>query len=651
MKRRIVGSLIVCAATARGQSVASRVTSPSDRELITALVAIEDARDTVILGNDVRRRGLASPNPFVRAFAVRGLGRLERAALVDVIAPSLQDSSAEVRAAAADALAQSVARGGEPLARERLVARFDGERDPTARAMLLESIGRLRQGSVDHVQATAMAIAPDLAAPAPIRHGAIRGLFFLSQRPEARTAGAIPPSVADRAFSVLTSNDPGLSSEDRLNLAAMLVNSGAVDAQRIEWMATSGDPYVRDRALTALLRFPDTALARKIFNSASGDGSAIVRYRAVTLYARRLRASSCAILVTMTHDRDMTVALVSIDALAGCRGDTVAVSALDRFASSALTSERWHAPAHALVALASLDPMRARALFPRFETSTDLFVRMYADSAARILRDTAALYRLARDAHPNVRSSAIAALSALVGHAADSVYIAALASDDNQLLMAASAALKGASKDSAEVVAALSRAWNRLSSSGRETARDGLRAIRERFIERGGRIADLGARDVQRVTTPTFDDLAAFERLTATIEMADGSVIDFKLHPFEAPTNVARFVRLAKAGTFDGLTFHRIAPFFVVQGPSPNANEYSAPDGPFTRDELGHSNLRGTIGLSTRGRDTGDGQFYINTVDNIRLDHDYTVMGTITRDLEAFDRMQEGAKIRRIYVK
>ena len=89
-----------------------------------------------------------------------------------------------------------------------------------------------------------------------------------------------------------------------------------------------------------------------------------------------------------------------------------------------------------------------------------------------------------------------------------------------------------------------------------------------------------------------------------------------RLRPDEAPLNAFRFLRLAERGYYTGLTFHRIAPNFVVQGGSPEANEYSG-DGPFSRDEVGLlSNARGTIGLSTRGRDTGDAQFYVNLIDN-----------------------------------
>jgi cyclophilin family peptidyl-prolyl cis-trans isomerase len=149
---------------------------------------------------------------------------------------------------------------------------------------------------------------------------------------------------------------------------------------------------------------------------------------------------------------------------------------------------------------------------------------------------------------------------------------------------------------------------------------------------------------------PTLAEMAALARNRVTIEMADGGTIELKLYAFEAPTNVARFVRLARAGSFNGLTFHRVVPAFVVQGGSPNANEYSG-DGPFTHDEVGVENRRGSVGLSTRGHDTGDGQFYFNLIDNVRLDHQYTVFAEVVRGMDVVDRMQEGAVMRRVTVR
>jgi cyclophilin family peptidyl-prolyl cis-trans isomerase len=119
--------------------------------------------------------------------------------------------------------------------------------------------------------------------------------------------------------------------------------------------------------------------------------------------------------------------------------------------------------------------------------------------------------------------------------------------------------------------------------------------------------------------------------------MLGGGRIELKLLAFEAPTNTARFARLARAGYFDGLTFHRIAPGFVIQGGSPGANEYVG-DGPFTRDELiSGSHRRATVGVSTRGRDTGDGQIFVNLVDNPRLDHNYTIFAQVVSGMDVGD--------------
>ena len=127
-----------------------------------------------------------------------------------------------------------------------------------------------------------------------------------------------------------------------------------------------------------------------------------------------------------------------------------------------------------------------------------------------------------------------------------------------------------------------------------------------------------------------------------------GGVIRMTLRPFDAPTNVARFVNMVNRGWFDGLTWHRVVPNFVVQGGSPGANEFMG-DGPFTRDELGlEHHVRGTVGISTRGRDTGDGQLFFNLIDNWRLDHDYTIIGEVVSGMDVVDTMPEGATIQRV---
>jgi cyclophilin family peptidyl-prolyl cis-trans isomerase len=256
------------------------------------------------------------------------------------------------------------------------------------------------------------------------------------------------------------------------------------------------------------------------------------------------------------------------------------------------------------------------------------------------------------------------------------VFLAQLALDDSQLLQAAAVALDSTTSTSA--AAALLDALDRITLQRRETSRDARVALlqvvrsigtaalaprlRRYLTDFDSAVATKAAEMLEawigtaaapqptappQLPRPSYAEAAQLAAATFVFEMENGSSFSVRLLPFEAPTNAARFARLARAGYFNGLTFHRVAPNFVVQGGSPGANEYAG-DGPYTRDESGVPNWRGTVGLSTRGRDTGDAQLFINLVDNVRLDHDYTVWGEVVQGMNAVDAMLEGAVIRRV---
>jgi cyclophilin family peptidyl-prolyl cis-trans isomerase len=166
-----------------------------------------------------------------------------------------------------------------------------------------------------------------------------------------------------------------------------------------------------------------------------------------------------------------------------------------------------------------------------------------------------------------------------------------------------------------------------------------------------GRPVTAAPRPAPRLGLPTPAELKAMEAAKVVLHLARGGEIEITLLPFEATTNAYRFFHLVRSGTFNGLTFHRVAPNFVIQGGSPGANEYAG-HGTFTRDEVGLAvQWRGTVGLSTRGRDTGDGQIYVNLVDNSWLDHDYTVLGFVSSGMEAVDAVREGDVIERAEVR
>jgi cyclophilin family peptidyl-prolyl cis-trans isomerase/HEAT repeat protein len=357
----------------------------------------------------------------------------------------------------------------------------------------------------------------------------------------------------------------------------------------------------------------------------------------------------------------------------------------------------WHAPAQALRSLQRIDPSAAARLLPRYVGHPDPFVRAHAADVAATLRDRQTLGTLSVDESPNVRTAAVTGLCELQGHAIDPLLRAHLESDDPGLLLTVAGLLAGSQQTSENAEAALA-AFERVSEARRETLRDPRRALLERVAELGvppsgptageaarpadvpvgfvdrlrpylsdydpvvaadvaailerwtGELQQATPRAPRRAPLPSVEELAALERTTVTLHVRGVGAIVVRPLPHTAITNAHRFVSLATRGYYDGLSFHRRVPNFVLQGGSPGANEYAG-DGPFTRDEIGLPHWRGTVGLSTRGRDTGDAQIFINLVHNTRLDPDYTVFGVVTQGMDVVDRVLEGAVIERAEVR
>ncbi len=148
----------------------------------------------------------------------------------------------------------------------------------------------------------------------------------------------------------------------------------------------------------------------------------------------------------------------------------------------------------------------------------------------------------------------------------------------------------------------------------------------------------------------TLSAVDAIREARLRFTMIGRGAFEMRLLMEEAPVSALRVVSRAREGYYNGLTFHRVVPNFVVQGGSPGANEYMG-DGPYMRDEVGLvSHRRGTVGISTRGRDTGDAQIFINLVDSPRLDHTYTVFAEVTSGMEVVDALLEGDVIEHVEV-
>jgi cyclophilin family peptidyl-prolyl cis-trans isomerase len=336
----------------------------------------------------------------------------------------------------------------------------------------------------------------------------------------------------------------------------------------------------------------------------------------------------------------------------------------------------WHRSAHAIVSLARVAPADTRTLLPRFVGHPTWQVRMYAARAAGQMPAIEALVRLGADAHDNVREAALDELSRLKRPEALVVAYDGLARPDYQLQMTAAHVL-AADTDKPKATAALLRALDQLTAQGHDTSRDPRVAMLttltasgapadaprlERYLEDwDARVAELAAKAITQWTgapreasprhrTQLPPDAAVLDAVRGKwlrITMAGGGVIDLSLLADDASATVLRVTGLTKSGYYNGLTFHRVEPTFVLQGGSPGANEFVG-DGLYMRDEPGVAHTRGAIGISTRGRDTGDAQLFVNLVDSPRLDHVYTVFAVVERGMEVADRVLEGDVMTRV---
>jgi peptidyl-prolyl cis-trans isomerase B (cyclophilin B) len=132
----------------------------------------------------------------------------------------------------------------------------------------------------------------------------------------------------------------------------------------------------------------------------------------------------------------------------------------------------------------------------------------------------------------------------------------------------------------------------------------------------------------------------------AEIVMSDGGVIKVELYPEAAPNTVNNFISLANSGFYDGLTFHRIIPGFMIQGGDPAGDGTGGPEysiaGEFEDNgfENGLKHTRGVISMArAQSYDSAGSQFFIMVADTQSLDGQYAAFGKVTEGMEVVDRI------------
>ncbi len=151
---------------------------------------------------------------------------------------------------------------------------------------------------------------------------------------------------------------------------------------------------------------------------------------------------------------------------------------------------------------------------------------------------------------------------------------------------------------------------------------------------------------------PTISQNDFVSAKTAVIKTAKGD-IEIELYPADSPKTVTNFATLAKRGYYDGLTFHRVEPGFVIQGGDPNGNGTGGTSiyGAKFEDELNPNTpsykagyKEGVVAMANSGPNTNGSQFFIMLADN-DLPHAYTIFGKVTKGIDVVKKILAGDKI------
>lgn len=435
-----------------------------------------------------------------------------------------------------------------------------------------------------------------------------------------------------------------LTAEERREASAAALKTGAAHA----------DPRVRRIAMRASARITDSTFAAR--DSLGGPDARPFPTWPLPEWADRFRAISartvgCDTLLRAVADSAIQVRLRGI-ALAGnqaaCRGNPQMLGTLRRLVDGLPTDANarraphgsWHEGAAALLSLSLLAPdssTRDRARFARHQVPQ---VRRAAARAATATRDTALLLRLASDEEGNVAEAAIQGLARVTGHAHDSVFIARLGHRAPQVALAAATALKGGSHPAATAAATRAlAAYRQRDAASERDVRSALRAI---LGDSSAEPWSLRQKDPlpRDVIGLALGESRYIEVVSSRLH--GGASFTVELRGDVAPIMAARVLARVRSGAYNGQRWHRVEPGFVIQGGSPADNEYSGTPF-FLVDELGGiPHPRGSVGMSTRGHDTGDAQWFVNLRDNARLMRDYTVFAMVVDGMQVVDQVLEG---------
>jgi cyclophilin family peptidyl-prolyl cis-trans isomerase len=522
------------------------------------------------------------------------------------VARFLADVDARVRADAANTLARLGAKDGSDQLRALLV----NDPDAVVRANAARALGAaLDQAAVDALVARSAGDADER-----VRVSAIRALGALAV--DARVTGLLLERAAALFASYRTARSGGVSHPQEVNelleIATALgrILTGTWDARAVNWLREFRDAEER--------KSPEIEIA-------------LARI-APALYVRERpfdKISDTATRAALFKDwKEVSSLAQGLGEVSGIKAQAAGNSLIGLKAETQMMLRSLLADA-ALPQMAAPDVLRAFAAFKANDSSEVLRKQLKSEDV--IMRATAA--ELLGELPPeeaNTRALA-ESLPASMRFRMNDATLATLDALAKQKSASANSALQTALDSEDHLVRRRAVALLRAGGAGDLSSRIGTVK------------ASNSAGDYQRALSRSG------KRVHATVTLDKGSFV-IELLADDAPLTVDNFVQLASRGYFNGITFHRVVPNFVVQGGDPRGDGNGGP-GYQIRCEINEVPYEtGAVGMALSGKDTGGSQWFVTHAPQPHLDGGYTVFGRVVSGQDVVDRVARGDIIRRISV-
>lgn len=637
------------------------------RSLLTIAEA-EDHRDPL---SEKLLAFAKDPSPEVRARLARAMGRLQDAGGIKTLATLADDPDPMVRKEAYFALGQMPASGAPPDVpppQEALISHFMVETDNAHKARILQALGKV---GGERARATLLV---GMQGPEAV----MRGEAVLAVGIQIYRKLASPPTgeLLTQMTGLLSDTD----AEVRWKAAYAFMRSNLAvadrDAPRAALQDLLGDPdvTVRMMAARALGELGDGASLIRLVGSMS-DVDWRVRVNCLRAAAKLKGDAALAMVRQGLGDSSPLVRQQAIEAL-GALGDPRGKDLLTPLLMDDSVPATLRASA--VLAYGQLEGENSFSTLMSFVGGDSVWVRSAAVTALGRLQSDDALRQLLFMAESETDPRVMAALADAIGtRSTDKTQqaIFQLMGRGDAAVVTVTAKLVGTYKiqqGMPYLIAAFKRQlpvrdWEPREAIVRTLGELGLRDDRARDIlieamaDPDGRVAVAAAeayrklffqeaapapRPKQSLSNAYFES-NRYKR--AIIETEKGSVV-VALYPEEAPLTVENFVKLARQGFFNGLSFHRVVPNFVAQSGCPRGDGWGGPGYTIRCEVNPLPYQRGSVGMALSGKDTGGSQFFITHSPEPHLDGTYTIFGQVIEGMEVVDQLKRDDLIRNVRV-